>query len=182
MKVASLGANCLPSDGAIDRTVDPPTGLPSSSVHVNAAPPHSWTSIPRCRLYQACSAGASLALKKMPPIPVTRFMEPPRSNIVRRSVSFCRFKNEMRVRPYPARLPRLNLISRWPYIPSTRRQSSCCTTTLLRRQPLHPDPARRRFPQMHRMSRSPQGHRLVILPLQHFHLRRRTQLQSFQKL
>jgi hypothetical protein len=29
-----------------------------------------------------------LALKKMPPMPVTRFMEPPRSNIVRRSVSF----------------------------------------------------------------------------------------------
>src|SRR5262245_29712165 len=30
--------------------------------------------MPRCRLYQAPSAAASLALKKMPPMPVTRFM------------------------------------------------------------------------------------------------------------
>src|SRR5437764_4473909 len=63
----------------MDQTVVPATGLPSPLVQVKAVPPHSWTSIPRCRLYQACSAGASLALKKMPPMPVTRFIEPPRS-------------------------------------------------------------------------------------------------------
>src|SRR5882724_8002790 len=78
MKVAVLGANWSPCAELIDQTVVPTTGLPSSSVQVKAAPPHSWTSIPRCRLYQACSAGASLALKKMPPMPVTSFIEPPR--------------------------------------------------------------------------------------------------------
>jgi hypothetical protein len=36
-----------------------------------------WTSISKCRLYQACSDGASLALKKIPPMPVTRFMRSP---------------------------------------------------------------------------------------------------------
>src|SRR5690349_822373 len=77
MKVAVLGANWSPSAEPMDQTVVPATGLPSPSVQVKAVPPHSWTSIPRCRLYQACSAGASLALKKMPPIPVTRFIEPP---------------------------------------------------------------------------------------------------------
>src|ERR1043166_4121683 len=79
MNVAVLGANWPLCAGAINQAVVPATGLPSPSVQVNAAPPHSWTSIPRCRLYQACSAGASLALKKMPPMPVTRFMEPPKS-------------------------------------------------------------------------------------------------------
>src|SRR6266568_5989191 len=79
MKVAVLGANWSPCAELIDQTVVPATGLPSPSVQVKAVPPHSWTSIPRCRLYQACSAGASLALKKMPPMPVTRFIEPPRS-------------------------------------------------------------------------------------------------------
>src|SRR5207249_416878 len=79
MKVAVLGANWSPCAEPIDQTVVPATGLPSPSVQVNAVPPHAWTSIPRCRLYQACSAGASLALKKMPPMPVTRFIEPPRS-------------------------------------------------------------------------------------------------------
>src|SRR5579859_7598403 len=79
MKDAVLGANCLLSAGVTDHAVVPANGLPSPSAQVNAAPPQSCTSIPRCRLYQACSAGASLALKKMPPMPVTRFMEPPRS-------------------------------------------------------------------------------------------------------
>src|SRR5436309_8565404 len=79
MKVAVLGANWSPCAEPIDQTVVPATGLPSASVQSKAAPPHSWTSTPRCRLYQACSAGASLALKKMPPMPVTRFMEPPRT-------------------------------------------------------------------------------------------------------
>src|ERR1700722_18813249 len=87
MKVAVLGAKCSPCAEPIDQTVVPATGLPAPSVQVNAVPPHSWTSIPRCRLYQACSAGASLALKKMPPMPVTRFIKTPRSGeepIVRR--------------------------------------------------------------------------------------------------
>src|SRR6266550_3333474 len=79
MKVAVLGANWSPCAEPMDQTVVPATGLPSLSVQVKAVPPHFWTSIPRCRLYQACSAGASLALKKMPPMPVTRFIEPPRS-------------------------------------------------------------------------------------------------------
>src|ERR1044072_8320581 len=79
MNEAVLGANWSLFAGAMSQAVVPATGLPSPSVQVNAAPPHSWTSIPRCRLYQACSAGASLALKKMPPIPVPRFMEPPTS-------------------------------------------------------------------------------------------------------
>src|ERR1700704_2927444 len=79
MKVAELGTKWSSCVELMDQMVVPATGLPSPLVHVNAAPPHSWTSIPRCRLYQACSAGASLALKKMPPMPVTRFIEPPRS-------------------------------------------------------------------------------------------------------
>src|SRR5438046_843768 len=79
MKVAVLGAKWSSCAEPMDQMVVPATGLPSPSVQVKAAPPHSWTSIPRCRLYQACSAGASLALKKMPPMPVTRFIEPPRS-------------------------------------------------------------------------------------------------------
>src|SRR5437773_5292204 len=77
MKVAVLGANWSLCAEAIFQTVVPANGLPSPSVQLKAAPPHSWTSMPRCRLYQACSAGASLALKKMPPTPVTRFIEPP---------------------------------------------------------------------------------------------------------
>src|SRR3954464_992857 len=40
----------------------------------SARPPHSWMSSPRWRRYQARSASASRALKKMPPIPVTRFI------------------------------------------------------------------------------------------------------------
>src|SRR5215217_2984780 len=74
MKVAVLGANWSPVAGPMDQMVDPANGLPSPSVQVKAVPPHDWTSIPRCCLYQACSAGASLALKKMPPMPVTRFI------------------------------------------------------------------------------------------------------------
>src|SRR6202041_740730 len=87
MKVAVLGANWSPCAEPIDQAVVPAKGLPSPSVQLNAAPPHSWTSIPRCFLYQACNAGASFALKKMPPMPVTRFMEPPRLGRMRRSVS-----------------------------------------------------------------------------------------------
>src|SRR6266487_3052011 len=74
MKGAELGAKRSLSCGSINQAVVPATGLPSASVQSKAAPPQTWTSIPRCRLYQACSAGASLALKKMPPMPVTRFI------------------------------------------------------------------------------------------------------------
>src|SRR5216117_3665336 len=81
MKVDLLGAKCSPSAAPMDHTVVPLVGLPAASVQVNAVPPHSWTSMPRCRLYQAWSAGASLALKKMPPIPVTRFIEPRRLGV-----------------------------------------------------------------------------------------------------
>src|ERR1700691_6488389 len=89
MKVAALGANWSLCAEPIDHTVVPATGLPSPSVQVKAVPPHSWTSIPRCRLYQACSAGASLALKKMPPMPVTRFIEPPRTGGGEGECAFC---------------------------------------------------------------------------------------------
>src|SRR5580658_4434640 len=88
MKVAVLGANWSPCAEPMDQAVVPATGLPSPSVQLNAVPPHSWTSIPRCCLYQARSAGASLALKKMPPTPVTRFIKPPRSSS---SETYCVF-------------------------------------------------------------------------------------------
>src|ERR1700686_2349960 len=89
MNGAVLGANWLLCADVMDQAVVPATGLPSPSVQSKAAPPHSWTSIPRCRLYQACRAGASLALKKMPPMPVTRFIEPPRSGGGERECVFC---------------------------------------------------------------------------------------------
>src|SRR5947207_972636 len=74
MNEALPGANCLLSSGAINQAVFPPVGLPSDPTQSNAAPPHDWTSMPRWRLYQARSAGASFALKKTPPMPVTRLM------------------------------------------------------------------------------------------------------------
>src|SRR5882762_3106736 len=77
MKVDLLGAKCLPSSAPMSHAVVPFVGLPAASVHSNAAPPHVWTSIPRCCLYQARSATGSFALKKIPPIPVTLFIEPP---------------------------------------------------------------------------------------------------------
>src|ERR1700722_6351068 len=89
MKVAVLGAKWSPCAEPMDQTVVPATGLSSPSVQRKAVPPHSWTSIPRCRLYQACSAGASLALKKMPPMPVTRFMKPPRTGGGEEEREFC---------------------------------------------------------------------------------------------
>src|SRR6266550_295768 len=95
MNVAVLGANWPLCAEAIDQAVVPATGLPSPSVQVKAAPPHSWTSIPRCRLYQARSAGASLALKKMPPMPVTRFIEPPRTGGGEGECVFCRLTFEL---------------------------------------------------------------------------------------
>src|SRR3954468_12748359 len=74
MNEAVLGANCFVSSGATNHAVVPPVGLPSEPVQSKAAPPHAWTSMPRCCLYQACSAGAFFDLKKTPPMPVTRFM------------------------------------------------------------------------------------------------------------
>src|SRR5882724_6068227 len=77
MKVALLGAYWSLSAEPMDQTVVPPVGLPAASAQVKDVPPQSWTSIPRCFLYQARNVAACLALKKMPPIPVTRFMESP---------------------------------------------------------------------------------------------------------
>src|ERR1700744_456062 len=74
MKGAVLGAKESLPAAPMDQTVDPPEGLPCASVHEKAVPPQSCTSMPRCRLYQACNALGALALKKMPPIPVTRFI------------------------------------------------------------------------------------------------------------
>jgi hypothetical protein len=54
-------------------------GWPCAWVHVNAAPPHSRTSMPRCCWYQDRSAAGSRALKKMPPMPVTLFICAPTS-------------------------------------------------------------------------------------------------------
>src|SRR4051794_6250173 len=71
MKVDVLGAKCLPSAGPTDQTVVPRVGLPAESVQVKAVPPQGWTSIPRCFLYQSHSVFGSLALMKMPPMPVT---------------------------------------------------------------------------------------------------------------
>src|SRR5450631_3569418 len=59
----------------MDHTVVPFVGLPAASAQVNAVPPHSWTSMPKCCLYQPRSATGSLALKKIPPIPATLFIE-----------------------------------------------------------------------------------------------------------
>src|SRR5256885_15272503 len=77
MTVAELGANWSLCAAAIFQAVDPATGLPSPSVQVNTAPPHGCTSTPRCCRYHAWSPFGSLALKKMPPMPVTRFIERP---------------------------------------------------------------------------------------------------------
>src|SRR5207344_3394978 len=74
MKDDVLGANWSPAALNTDHAVVPPVGLPLSSVQSNAAPPHFWTSMPRCSLYQAPSATGSFALKKIPPIPVTLFI------------------------------------------------------------------------------------------------------------
>src|SRR5918995_1031349 len=81
VKLAALGAKWSPTVPLTDQIVVPFVGLPESSVQVNATPPHSCTSMPRCFLYQAINAAGSLALKKMPPMPVTLFIAP----------SHCRF-------------------------------------------------------------------------------------------
>src|ERR1700754_3956924 len=47
-----------------------------------ARPPQSWMSSPRWRLYQARRTSASRALKKTPPIPVTRCIAFPSARAV----------------------------------------------------------------------------------------------------
>src|SRR6476620_11000476 len=74
MKEEVLGAKWPPSAAPMDQMVVPFVGLPASSVHVNAVPPHSCTSMSRCFWYQARNATGSFALKKIPPMPVTRFI------------------------------------------------------------------------------------------------------------
>src|SRR5262245_59835991 len=69
MKGAEPGLNFFESAGNRFQAVVPG---PSQS---NAAPPQAWTSIPRLVLYQAPSALGSLDLKKMPPMPVTLFIQ-----------------------------------------------------------------------------------------------------------
>src|SRR5213078_68330 len=95
MKVAVLGANWSPCAELIDQTVVPAAVLPSPSVQVKAVPPHSWTSIPKCRLYQACSDGASLALKKIPPMPVTRFISVSYLGMWVKGWIFCRYGSRL---------------------------------------------------------------------------------------
>src|SRR6476469_4457431 len=86
MNGAELGAECFVSAGnRLHAVVPTPLGL-SGVFQSNAAPPHGCTSMPRCVLYQPPSAFGSLALKKMPPMPVTLFMQSP---VVRAASLFC---------------------------------------------------------------------------------------------
>src|SRR4051812_31372209 len=74
MKGAVLGAKWFESAAnRLQAVVPTPSGF-SGPFQSNAAPPHSCTSIPRCSLYHVPSAFGSVDLKKIPPIPVTRFM------------------------------------------------------------------------------------------------------------
>src|SRR6185295_6036497 len=75
MKGAWLGAKFWPLP--THHAVVPFTGAPAASTQRKAAPPHDWTSMPRWVLYQAPSATGSFARKKIPPMPVTRFMVTP---------------------------------------------------------------------------------------------------------
>src|SRR4051812_9350160 len=62
------------SSAKSDQMVWPvPAGI--SSVHNMVAPPYSESWMPRCLAYQALRALGSFALRKMPPIPVTRAIE-----------------------------------------------------------------------------------------------------------
>src|SRR4051812_41629931 len=74
MNGAVLGSKVFESILETFQAVVPPTGLPASSTHSNAAPPQGCTSMPRWVLYQALRPFGSLDLKKIPPIPVTRFI------------------------------------------------------------------------------------------------------------
>ena len=63
-----------------------PFSLPGPP-HSKIAPPHSATSRPRWSRYHAASALGSFALKKMPPMPVTRFMVSPQPALRARSTA-----------------------------------------------------------------------------------------------
>src|SRR4029077_7692505 len=77
MNGAALGANfCESAGNRLQAVVPTALGL-SGPFQSKAAPPHGWTSIPKWVLYQAPKAFGSLDLKKMPPIPVTRFISSP---------------------------------------------------------------------------------------------------------
>src|SRR6185312_16067759 len=69
-----LGAKFLPSP--IIQAVVPGVALPAPSTQRNDVPPHGWTSMPRCFLYQSRNAAGCFALMKTPPIPVTLFKTP----------------------------------------------------------------------------------------------------------
>src|SRR6478735_2000014 len=66
-----LGSKYLVVSGKMFQAVVPL----GSSFQSNAAPPQGCTGIPRCSLYQALSALGSFALKKTPPMPVTRVID-----------------------------------------------------------------------------------------------------------
>src|SRR3954463_16179995 len=74
MKGAVLGLKDFASWGKIDHTVTVSLVGSSARRHGNIAPPISGLpSMPRCFAYHAYIAFGSLALKKMPPRPMTRF-------------------------------------------------------------------------------------------------------------
>src|SRR5262245_2571357 len=76
MNFALLGAKYSDLSSNTLQTVEPvPRGL-SSVTQRNTQPPHSSSAMPRWRWYQLRSTTGSCALKKMPPMPVTRFMLP----------------------------------------------------------------------------------------------------------
>src|ERR1051325_3641552 len=69
MNGAELGAKYLDVSGKMLQTVTSP------ALAVNASPPQDSMSRPRCLRYHSRIAAGSRALKKMPPMPVTRAME-----------------------------------------------------------------------------------------------------------
>ena len=54
----TVASSRSPSGYSAAEQVDPAAAPQRSGTLSNAAPPHGWTSTPRCALYQACSAGA----------------------------------------------------------------------------------------------------------------------------
>src|SRR5260221_8213949 len=79
MNGARLGSKCFDSPSKTHQAVDPP---PDQG---KAVPPQDWTLMPRCSRYHALSFVASRALKKIPPMPATRFM--PRTLAERRKAA-----------------------------------------------------------------------------------------------
>src|SRR6202011_4832307 len=78
MKGLVAGSKYLVSAGNNAQTVCPVVSGLSGSRHSKTTPPPSGCGTsPRCSRYHAFNASGSLALKKMPPIPVTRFIQAP---------------------------------------------------------------------------------------------------------